>query len=362
MTSGHTSGALCVDCRENTTDLQIRNRWLCKECFGRYVSSKVLKRMESYRFGNLAVNETRRLLLPLSGGVSSMVLLQVLDAQLHNQALKRNRTAYELIISNIVLPDEDNSIKCNELYAQVAERFPTHKFRPPMALEDLFKYDDRIESDLLHLGVTRPEGESDGSFLNRVVSSTTSATAREDLQSILLRRFIVSVAKAHDCEGILWGHSDSRLASMALSHVSKGRGGSVPSLIADGASCHGINFKYPVRDLFKPELATYASALSEPLVSLDGEQTTAPQVAPSLRNTAIDTLLTNYINSQGEKYPSIMANVVRTTGKLDGTANGQSQLCMVCSEPSSLLNGGAAENLLCYGCLRMKQDIKLQPI
>ncbi|KIV93994.1 hypothetical protein PV10_05160 [Exophiala mesophila] len=360
MTTAHTSTVLCVDCRENTSDLQIRNRWLCNECFQRYVSSKVSKRMESYRFGNLAVNETRRLLLPLSGGVSSMVLLQVLDGELHKQALKRNRTAYELIICNVILPDEHDSTIRNDLYVQAGERFPGHKFIPPMAFEDLFKYDDRIESDLLHLGVGRPEGESDGNFLKGILSSTTSATAHEDLQSILLRRLIVSVAKAHDCEGILWGHSDSRLASMALSHVSKGRGGSVPSLTADGPSCHGINFNYPVRDLFKPELATYASVLSEPLVSLEGHDTSARRVTPSLRNTAIDTLLTNYINSQGEKYPSIMANVVRTAGKLDRTANGQSQLCLVCSEPSSIINGEAADNLLCYGCLRMKQDIKFQ--
>jgi cytoplasmic tRNA 2-thiolation protein 2 len=350
--------AVCVDCREQDATLEIRNRHLCATCFIRYVNSKILKRMESYRFKNLAGDHKRRLFLPLSGGVSSLVLLQVLDAQLQKQIGNRNRTAYDLVVARVLLPDE-NREEAQVEYGKLSSRFPLHHFLPLIESHDILVADDTFEQDLNHFGLLRFEAESDERFLSRMLASARSVTTRLDLQTIVLRRLLVSKAKAEGCESMLWGHSDSRLAALSLADVAKGRGGSVPAMIADGPSLHGVNFNYPARDLFKVELETYASVLPEPL-PCDSDQATA-QPPASVRNTSIDALLTTYITSQGAKYPSIMANVVRTATKLQVKSEGQGgRPCTFCRGTVTTVNGQMRiAETLCHGCARMKQEVKV---
>ena len=356
------SAAICVDCRERDAGLDVRNRRLCAPCFTRYVNSKVLKRMESYRFKNLSGDQKRRLFLPISGGVSSLVLLQILDAQLQKQIASRNRTAYDLVVARVILPEEAHAITTEEHYSQLAQRFSTHDFLPLFALHDAIHVDSNIENDFRHLGMRRQTGESDAAFLGRLLSGTTSVTTRTDLQSIVLRRLLVSAAKEQNCESVIWGHSDSRLAALSLADVAKGRGGSVPSTIADGPSMHGINFNFPARDLFKAELETYAQAISDPLLERVLETEGAMRTPSTIRNTSIDDLLRYYITSQSEKYPSIMANVVRTASKLEPqNMVAKVAACSVCVMPIAGRHESInSDSMLCYGCERIKQEMKTE--
>ncbi|KIX08288.1 uncharacterized protein Z518_02944 [Rhinocladiella mackenziei CBS 650.93] len=351
---------LCVDCRERDASLHVRNRRLCAACFIRYVTSKILKRMESYRFKNLRGDQKRRLFLPISGGVSSFVLLQILDAQLQKQIANRNRTAYDLVVVRVMLLDEDIQATVRSSYEDVAHRFPMHVFLPLLALHDVLRLDRNLERDLKHIGIQRKEGEPDEILTRRMLSSTASVATRTELQSILLQRLLVSAAKEQKCESILWGHSDSRLAALVLADVAKGRGGSVPSTIADGLSPHGINFNYPMRDLFKTELQTYAQTLSDPLLHGVAQNDDTSKPPSTVRNTSIDSLLNTYITSQGEKYPSLVANVVRTASKLELKNTGDNVIaCPVCAMTNTTSTGMPNSNSsLCYGCQRMKQDIR----
>ncbi|KIW64334.1 hypothetical protein PV04_09277 [Phialophora macrospora] len=353
------SAGVCVDCQDHEASLTIRARRLCASCFSRYVNSKILKRMESYGFKNLAGDQKRRLFLPISGGISSLVLLQVLDAQLRKQIGNRNRTAYDLVIARVLLPGTRDLAAVESEYQTLAQRFPLHIFLPLVPLYDVLRTDQRIRQDLSHLGIEPQTSGSDEEILERILSCTTSVTTRADLQSILLQRLLVSIAKHQNCEGVLWGHSDSRLAALALADVAKGRGGSVSSSIADGPSLHGINFNYPTRDLFKVELQTYAQALPEPLASV-GEDDAVEQPTPSIRSVSIDNLLSNYITMQGAKYPSIMANVVRTASKLQVRGAGNDMvICPFCVAPMTRKSDNPGESqYLCYGCERLKQDLK----
>ena len=317
--------------------------------------------MESYRFKNLLGAQKRRLFLPISGGVSSLVLLQVLDSQVQRQIGNRNRAAYDLVVARVVFPDTEDLTTIENEYQKVAQRFALHIFLPLTPLHEVFELDQKIEEDLRHLGINRKPIESHEALLQRILESSTSVTTRADLRSILLRRLLVSIAEKHNCESVLWGHSDGRLAGLALADVAKGRGGSVPSKIADGHSMHGINFNYPARDLFKAELQTYAEALSDTLV-YDTENNAARQPRPSIRNTSIDDLLSDYITSQGVKYPSIMANVVRTASKLQiKNAEDGAVACSFCIMPMMAASGNSGKQMsICYGCERMEQDLKVK--
>jgi cytoplasmic tRNA 2-thiolation protein 2 len=346
--------------------------------------------MESYRFKNQAQSQSQsqslsesqsqaaaknRLLLPLSGGVSSLCLLQVLDAQLNEQVAKQGRRAYEIIIVCVDRPDhrlpnsnangdgngdDDGVGECEKWYRSVSQRFPLHHYLPLNKVWEVFQTDALLEQDLSHLGITRPDkvdgGLVDEKFYEHILRSASTVTSLHDLREILTRRLITALAKRHDCDTILWGHSDSRLAAQVLSDVAKGRGGSVPAALADGsATATGVHSKYPMRDLFRSELETYASTLEPLLETLKGgDGVEGPPV--SIKQTSIDALLDQYITSQGGKYPSIMANVVRTASKLQAPCGAvEGGECRVCQ--GEIKQDSIGQNL-CYGCVRMKQDIR----
>ena len=77
------STTLCVDCKTNESQTEVRKRRLCHECFTNYVRHKAVKRIDTYKGSKsqkqVGADKKKRLLLPLSGGVSSLVLLQILD-------------------------------------------------------------------------------------------------------------------------------------------------------------------------------------------------------------------------------------------------------------------------------------------
>jgi cytoplasmic tRNA 2-thiolation protein 2 len=214
-----------------------------------------------------------------------------------------------------------------------------------------------VHAALSKLGFQKQGHEEPEAELQRLMKLAMTPTTRSDLFEILLLRLIVAFAKSQDCEGILWGHSDSRLAAIALSNVAKGRGAALPSQIGDGLSPWGIYFNYPLRDLFKSELELYSSLLSTQLSKTIIPDPPTPTNS-SIRETSIDDLLTNYINSQGAKYPSIMANVVRTASKLQMPATAQADVaCSLCAMPVTNI-GERSQPALCYGCLKIKAEIK----
>lgn len=321
----------------------------------RYVSSKALKRMNSFQFKNLVGDQRPKLLLPLSGGPSSLAMLEVLDAQLQRQLDKQNRKAYDLILMHVQGLNPAELEQATKWREDVMALFPSHRFLEIMNMQDIFGGDDRVERDLEQLGLHREVNENNAALLTRLFASTSTATARADLEEVLKQRLILAVAKGESCQCILWGHSDSRLAAKALADVAKGRGGSVPNFMADGPSPFGLDFNHPMRDLFRSELELYLTCLQKDISSCLSQKDISVPAPVSVRNTSIDDLLTGYIDSQGEKYPSIMANVVRTASKLQAPTKELSSNCKLCIMP--ITSNGSMN--LCYGCTRMKQDIKI---
>ncbi len=328
------------------------------ECFIKYISSKPVKRMESYRLRDPASEQPQRLLLPVSGGISSMVLLQILDRQLQRQFSKRGQTSYQLHIVTVEMSSLDYNGSFAARFDDLKQEYPSHFFSL-FPLSEVFNLDSSISQDFSDLGVR--EGENPQASLDNLLSYTKTASSRADILQLLLARLLLAVAKLNHCEAILWGHSDSRLAAKALSSVAKGRGGYLPYDIADGPSPWGITFYYPLRDLFKTELVTYANALPGAFSKLIIPASSPAAALTSIRATPIDDLLSNYIDTQGEKYPSIMANVVRTAGKLQAPFSRTKQkafMCSMCAMPAleDVAIPGTGESNICYACQRLKLE------
>ncbi|KAF2825767.1 hypothetical protein CC86DRAFT_34690 [Ophiobolus disseminans] len=359
----------CRRCKAMSV-IVVRSEPLCHDCFARYVHTKAIKRLERFRVNFTATPDQQpRILLPLSLGVSSTTLLHVLDLHLKTQKSKTNRTGF--VISVLLIDDVVQDPASAERLEKVRHQYPDHDYSS-LPLHDVFRLvpDDASIRSLLPLPVDQAKLSTQEQLVS-LISSLPSATARADVLSTLRTRLTVEFAKQAECESILWGDSTTRLAEKTLSETAKGRGFSLPWQISDGASPMGINFHYPMRDVLKKELVSYINLAEPELASLVYEPSSgATQASTSSKNTTIDDLMKQYFESVEENFPSIVSNVVRTTGKLAAPASmSLGQCCSLCSMPISDgrfgIHGWGGDqqdgvepshaegsNKLCYGCTR----------
>ncbi|KAG6995544.1 cytoplasmic tRNA 2-thiolation protein 2 [Physcia stellaris] len=266
--------------------------------------------MEANKVRHAYNDAPKKILLPLSLGVSSTVLLHVLDEHLDAQSKRNGRTSYGLHILFI-----DQSAFCPQTghadaIKKLRQRFPLHTFSVA-ALHEVLGYNDE------HLGeVFKSHGVlyecstlSQQDKLEKLLSALPSATSRFDIVNILRRKLIIAFAESHECSSVVFGDSTTRLAERTLSETAKGRGASLPWLTADNASPKGLKINYPVRDLLKGELVLYTKVIEPPLDPLIAYEDSFESVPTSSKDTTIDGLMSQYFQSVEQNYPSIVANV-----------------------------------------------------
>jgi cytoplasmic tRNA 2-thiolation protein 2 len=289
---------------------------LTRKCFCQYVTTKAIKRMETYKMRG-SVKVARKLLLPLSFGPSSASLLHILDGHLQGQYDRMNRAAYELFVVHIdQYVDEKDRKDSEALLEKYKARFPRHTYIS-LGLEEALRLES-IDWKSLNLPIL-PEDESEKPATERLqnmIGSMPSPTSRTDIIATLLTRLLVDVAKKNACESILFGESTTRLAEKTLTETAKGRGFSLPWQVSDGMSTYGVGFNYPLRDLLKKELVTFSYLTVPPLTDLIVQQESSSNISASSKNTTIDDLMAQYFETVEKDYPSIVANVVRTSSKL----------------------------------------------
>lgn len=219
---------------------------MCSECFIKYVSSKPVKRIESYRLKDDAAQQPRRLLLPVSGGISSVVLLQILDQSLQRQLVKRGRTAYELLIVTVESPWLENERNILSCFHALRQKFSLHHFSL-ISLTSIVELDHNFQQDVAALSNIARAGAQD--ILDFLVSNAVTPSARTHLINALLTRLVAAFAEFNKCDAVLWGHSSSCLAAKSLAAVVEGNGGALPLHISDGPSFLGVPSYFPLRDL-----------------------------------------------------------------------------------------------------------------
>lgn len=318
----------------------------------------------------------KTLLLSLSLGISSITLLHILDEQLRTYLERNGRPNYSLhvlCVDQSVLVERADHQKSLDL---LKERFPLHTYSMVL-LEDGFDYDPDIEMEIFHSEplITNDSAHDKRVHLKQLLTCLPSPTSRTDIANILRLRLTAEIAKQMGCDCVLYGDSTTRLAERTLAETAKGRGGSLPWLIADGLHPDGLKISYPMRDLLKKEIETYSTLISPPLTNLVLDCGPPAQASVSSKATTIDTLMSQYFESVEENYPSIVANVVRTSSKLVMPSFiSSTPLCKICKVPmmeESRRWGGDQNNstvpsadeettasdikAACYGCARSIQ-------
>ncbi|KAI9713107.1 MAG: cytoplasmic tRNA 2-thiolation protein 2 [Bogoriella megaspora] len=321
--------------------------------------------MEIFRVRHSTPGEKRLLLVPMSFGVSSILLLHVLNEHLNSQKRRTGRTGYDLRVVHVNTSTVEHALDQMQRLADLKARYPSWQY-------SILDFRDVVHlPDLDGLIPKRPENDRpDTSDLEKLLISLPSATCRSDAISILRTRLLVNSAKLQGCECILWGDSTTRLAERTLAETAQGRGFSIPWQVSDGPTPFGVSFHFPMRDLLKKEISAFTEILEPPLTPLI--ERTKIEVIPTAKNTTIDQLMTQYFESVEENYPSIVANVVRTTSRLEApTIQDGAYKCRFCQMPideeslSAKAWGGyqeqplfldsdknAGRNDFCYGCSR----------
>ncbi|GAW24826.1 hypothetical protein ANO14919_144200 [Xylariales sp. No.14919] len=270
-------------------------------------------------------------------------------------------------------------------------------------------------------------------------SRLPSASARADVSRLLIRHTLFAAAAEHDCAVVLLGYTTTSLAELTLSEAAKGRGFGIPWFVNDGAfplpravdlamsnaeagiegvskgltslrTNDGVNagtgstsiYIYnPLREIFRKEIFSYLSIVNSssgpladlfPSLSSDATDSSADRSAGAVvshRDLSLDDVVTRFFVDVEASYPSVVANVVRTTGKLNriapiipGTRTGTDvgvigRQCRLCGVGLDLLGDerwkgeigeadattssvanrdgnaqGDERNRLCYGCER----------
>ena len=323
--------------------LRARSENFCKECFISYVQSKIIKRMDAFRVRNKKPEERRKILLALSLGVSSLSLLHVLDLHIERQLSRTGRSGLDLHI--LFLYSDSEGPTADDL-EKVKKRYSRH-----------------IYSDLDFDAVSQTDEEDGDDPIPRSQKSIPSATSRSDVTDIRKINIISNHAIDHGCEAVLWGHSTTRLAEKVLAETAKGRGFALPWVV----NGFGISFAYPLQDLLKREVEIFAEITDLPSTNLRSDSKTSG-VKVSSRTATIDSLMRGYLETVETNYPSIVANVVRTSDKLIAAPSDTRKSCGCCKMPlldegiknnespgnevESTIGGAAAESGLCYGCKR----------
>ncbi|KAL8680395.1 MAG: hypothetical protein Q9186_003424 [Xanthomendoza sp. 1 TL-2023] len=244
-------------------------------------------------------------------------------------------------------------------------------------LEDVFKYDTTSIVHSIPSSALSTNGiDIDSSKKQRLVNflgGMPSATSRADMIGLLRSQLISHFAKEAGCDSVLYGDTTTRLAERTLSETAKGRGGAIPWLTADGDCPLGVKIAYPMRDLLRKEITAYTNMTTPPLTLFSMENPPNVNLSASSKNSTIEHLMGQYFESAEQHYPSIVANVVRTSGRLVASSS-ESEIrrpCQMCRLPiaegeqglhwsgeqggpeSSTFRGSDQDSAeLCYGCAR----------
>ena len=369
----------CLKCKKQDVEVvSARKDSYCRECFIIFAKSKYRRAIDAFRLDLGQGDANPRLILAVSGGMSSTVLVDLVYT-----AVQRTRGRYHmpviLHINDLEYYQEDSNHIANSL-SYIKENYPDMDFVERSMVEV-----DRYMTSSVHLTPDHTTGNSHvealddlTSPLKECIAALPSRTSQEDVLALYRERLILETAKERDCAGILFGNSATSLAAKTLSLTAKGRGYALPWETADHALSHsGIWSIRPMKGLLRSEVRTYAQLIGVPLPS--------PSISTSGKPTSIDHLTQRYFENLETQFPSLVATVVRTTNKLVEPVAREKALgdCKICgmsyqegarkwlrditvtqpapnpeiTDESSILGGQVKEDF-CYGCVVAVRGIK----
>ncbi|KAI0554922.1 hypothetical protein F4679DRAFT_525461 [Xylaria curta] len=414
----------CTRCKGQDGVLDLRSEVVCETCFTTFVASKAIKRLEVLQRetrGPRLPSRPQRYLLALSRGPSSTALLHILNENVRRQRERNQRLKFELVpvFVDIDVIDQretttsdpiptSTSTDASEEGIPLTDAFTAHF--PDLTVHKV-PLSSILSSQEIDWTSLPPQDKSlpPSQRLTDLFTNLPTASARADVSRLLTRHALFAAAATHDCDIVLLGYNTTSLAELTLSEAAKGRGFGIPWLVNDGAfplpraitdnpaggtsedrtsssqtngsNAGTIQIYSPLRESFRKEILTYLSIVNSAAGSLAelfpvSSASSQPAAVVSHRDLSLDDVVARYFVDVEASYPSVVANVVRTTGKLNRTGSGGRQ-CGLCGgrldplgderwkgeigEADATISSAIDDNgdarpaknsMLCYGCER----------
>ncbi|KAK3896961.1 hypothetical protein C8A05DRAFT_48229 [Staphylotrichum tortipilum] len=397
----------CVKCRTQEATLDSRSQPVCKDCFTKFIATKCIKQIGILGRETRPAppptggppTGTRRYLLGLSLGVSSTVLLHLLNENVEFQLAKGRNAPFELVVIHVDttthggeavgpspgLGGAATPATAEAALARLRARYPRFTFQlvPLPTLTPNPQTTLTTIPDHTTTANHPPPPPSLG-----VLPQDLTAASLSDIRTHLTRRTLLSLAAQQNCQALLLGHSTTALAELTLAEAAKGRGVAVPWLVGDGplpaagdgegrgdgVSGDGGGGGKGAPPILPPHLPPppLTSPPLTPLILDPLSPGTTPAAVVSHKDLSIEQVMTRYFAEVEENYPSVVANVARTTAKLMRVASEDGEGCALCGMPldedgderwrgelgiQSGEDGVSAAGMgfggrLCYGCER----------
>ncbi|KAF6814382.1 phosphotransferase enzyme family protein [Colletotrichum sojae] len=287
----------------------------------------------------------------LSFGHSSAAMAHVLDQNLRGLHEKKLRVAYEVHAVHIDTDLSDGADSSSSSpAAQLLERYKKRLLNISMEcvpLSDALKLDTIDWSALPEMNMDLKPAQR----LKAMLEALPSVTSRVDILRLLVRHLLFSLTLQQGRHALLLGCTTTALAELTLAETAKGRGFAVPWQVGDGPipvttfSRHGeqtsqgqtavgiekttVPVYHLLRDVFKREVVTYTGLVKPSIRELIEDAGSGSTIIVSHKELSIEDVMARYFEEVEESYPSVVANVVRTSGKLKRVKNGEA--CGVCS-------------------------------
>lgn len=277
--------------------IYVRKDAYCHECFILFAKSKYRRAIDAFRLELEAGQKDVQMLLALSGGECSIVLVD-----LAYTSIVRTRGKYALpIVLHI-----DDSEYTGQSHTHVTLQIDLLKQKYPeltFIIRPMHDIDEYVTESYIR-------EERDKLSLRNCIAALPSRTSQEDMLTLYKERLMIETAREYGCRAILFGNSATSLAAKTLALTAKGRGYALPWETTDHSLAHsGIWSVRPLKGLLTKEIQTY-SELLELNVQPRRQRSALPQA------TSIDELTKQYFDNLEAQFPSLVATVVRTTNKL----------------------------------------------
>ncbi|ODV79901.1 cytoplasmic tRNA 2-thiolation protein 2 [Suhomyces tanzawaensis NRRL Y-17324] len=331
---------LCQRCKNEKALLVSRKEPFCKNCFIRFIRGKQRKQMQDdkYKVKYGALIEklgVQKILLTLSGGPSSLVLLDVMASLLKEQFEGHNgKQGFELVVLNI----EEFEIQAlnkrlDQLLPQILSLYAPIKITyKVLSLSSYILDQEMLEKILINkefTGFSSPAPKAEHR-LEDLLALCPNKSSAEDLLTIVYDELILRTAYIESCQTILYGHSMTRIANEIIALTCKGRGSTIYKAVAD----HSINFRdneykilFPLRDVLYSEVLAYSK-----LSGLDAYRVESTiKKSKITKNLTIRDLTTNYFATlDATGYASTASTVVKTGEKLGAPKDSVIAHCQIC--------------------------------
>lgn len=329
----------CQKCKTQKAIVHARVEDFCKDCYIFFIRGKLRKQINEERykvkFGkSLEAYGTQKVLLALSGGESSIVLLDIIGALLEGQNVQhKGKQGFELVLVNL---DESEMDSLNKRVQDVIPEL-LQRYSPVNITFKVLSLDSYInESTLQKISLTPNfTAWAKSVDLNEVtilglLKKCPNKSSAEDLLSIVYEDLILRVAVEEDCQTIMYGHCMTRLANEIIALTVKGRGSIIHKSITDHVEVvdsKEIKVIFPLREILYAEIAAYIklAELQEFVVQSTIEKSKIN------KNLTIRDLTANYFRQlDATGYASTASTVVKTGEKLGAPKGDLLSHCQVC--------------------------------